>query len=261
MTSPSVCAVMLTKDRPEMARRAVECFQMQTYTEKRLLIYNCNTPIEYGHVPGVVELPAIPGDLIEVLHGQTSETIGQLRNNANAHADYPILIHWDDDDWSHPRRIEEQVALLQSSGADTVGYRQLLFWRGPSGPHDVGPMERTMPAVPGEAWLYTNHDRKYACGTSLCYWRRTWEAHPFPALPTAKGGSGEDTVWLRELNCVGISANPIDGHPPMHFNEQPRMIARIHPGNTQYYGADLLRDSSSWKRFPEFDAVCRQRMK
>ena len=62
-------------------------------------------------------------------------TIGtKLRNfagEANGPAWMPeILIHWDDDDYSHPNRIAEQVALLQSSGADaTVGFREMLFWR------------------------------------------------------------------------------------------------------------------------------------
>ncbi len=31
MNEPTVCAMMLTADRPELAKRAVECFRAQTY--------------------------------------------------------------------------------------------------------------------------------------------------------------------------------------------------------------------------------------
>jgi hypothetical protein len=39
---PSVTCLMLTKDRPEMARHAVECFRRQTYParKRRLLIWD-----------------------------------------------------------------------------------------------------------------------------------------------------------------------------------------------------------------------------
>jgi hypothetical protein len=40
MSEPTVCCIMLTKDRPALAARAVRCFRQQTYERKRLLIVN-----------------------------------------------------------------------------------------------------------------------------------------------------------------------------------------------------------------------------
>ena len=169
-----------------------------------------------------------------------------------------ILIHFDDDDWSHPERISEQVALLESSGADVVGYREMLLWR----------------EGPGEAWIYSNPDPRYALGTSLCYWRKTWERKPFEAT-----SNGEDTKFITGLNCVGKSSFP--GEPPetakrrglpdgstvMKYDiDEPRMIARIHAGNTSNQYAQNLLDISNrvkggpWRRVPEWDAYTRSIM-
>ena len=264
MNEPTVCAVMLTANRPELARRAVECFRAQTYPAKRLLILDSGKNME----------PDLDNeDRSEFwVPAPTGLTIGALRNEAAAFwTEYPIIVHWDDDDTSHPNRIAEQVALLQSSGADCVGYNQMLFWdqtkamirvnpsrRGPDGMGALGTVESI-----GEAWLYRNPNPGYTLGTSLCYWRKTWERKPFPAANV-----GEDLLFCTGLNCVGITSMPVatfdigkNGDPTNDPKVQPRMIARIHAGNTSTaYEPAKLAKNSEWRRVPEWDAHCRSVM-
>ena len=259
MSEPTVCAILLTADRPEYARRAVECFRAQTYQNKRLVVFQ-----EFSRATFEPEIFA--GLHVDYFRGDQKATIGELRNAANAvgytgHVNIKpdILIHWDDDDWSHPNRIAEQVALLQSSGADVVGYREILFWREPFGScicRGDGLMGMRCDAH-GEAWLYSNPDPRYCLGTSLCYWRKTWERKPFEAT-----SQGEDVRFCTGLDCVGVSTiiapNGIAFTDPM----QPRMIARIHSGNTStVYRPELMaaieRQGGEWKRSPEWDSYCR----
>jgi hypothetical protein len=181
---------------------------------------------------------------------------------------FDILIHWDDDDWSHPNRIAEQVALLQASGADCVGYNEMLFWREPGVGRDKDgtsrgcPICQTLPcSCDGQAWLYTGtRGGVPALGTSLCYWRKTWERHHF-----ANETQGVEDHWLREKNVVGVSSLDlrIPGTPIMQ-ERAPRMIARIHGGNTSN-GYDLekhvAQGSREWKRVPEWDARVREILK
>ena len=231
-TEPTVCCVMLTADRPELARRAVECFRRQTYSRARLCVFDTGET----HA-----LPPSRDFRIGVFHApnQRGKAIGELRNlvasavsRQNNPAPPDIFAHFDDDDWSHPNRIAEQVALLQSSGADCVGYREMLFWR----QHD------------GEAWLYSNRDPRYCLGTSLCYWRKTWERKPFEAT-----SQGEDERFTTGLKCFGSDL--------IFGREQPRMIARIHAGNTSNaYDPGVMRKSAEWKRVPEWDEHCRRVM-
>lgn len=244
MPEPSVVAIMLTADRPEMARRAVECFRAQTYSPKTLLIVNS------GAVPLLNDPSGYEKDMMEPCYiGADAQTIGELRNRGNADAarhGADILIHWDDDDYSHPNRIAEQVTLLQSSGADAVGCREMLFWRD----------------TPGEAWLYSNPDPRYCLGTSLCYWRKTWERVPFQPLPKAKGGNAEDNEWLKSVSSAGVPAFGFDPTVPPSFKgvNHPRMIARIHSSNTSDY-ASVVGKSHNWRRVPEWDAYCESVMK
>jgi len=237
-----------------MARRSVECFRAQTYQAKRLLVL-----VDSGCMPWrPTDLkPIIESDDTQIIFapGGNRKSIGALRNLCqgflpNVLAD--IVIHWDDDDWSHPDRIAEQVALLESTGAEAVGYNQMLFWR----------------QEEHEAWLYTSPNRNYALGTSLCYWRCTWEQKPFPDVNV-----GEDSQWCAGLRVYAISALPggkdaaqctwwKDGSKQMrHEINAPRMIARIHAGNTSpAYNPDFMRMAQEWTRMPQWDDYCRERM-
>ena len=154
MSQPLVCSVMVTAYRPALAKRAIDCFRAQTYPNKQILI------LENG------DATHRPLQTDGVCQENRGRTVGELRNDAIAltlksHAE--IIMHWDDDDWSHPERIAEQVALLQSSGADAVGYREMLFWREHGAPGNQ--INGT-----GEAWIYRQTNPLYALGTSLCYW-------------------------------------------------------------------------------------------
>jgi hypothetical protein len=257
----SVCAVCLTADRPEMLKRAVSSFNSQTYVEKMLFVLDTS--------------------------GST-ESIGELRNRANNQAvgstqdkpdgvifnDPDIIIHWDDDDWSHPNRIAEQVALLQASDAEAVGYNEMLFWRKLPSVADTlseASYRSTAGPIKGEAWLYRNSSPHYAVGTSLCYWRETWKKKPFQALPrklpSGEMSGSEDREWIRGMKTEGASSLwecgfvKYDPRKPAPV-KAPRMIASIHGGNSMPYNLEDLvaRGATEWTRVPEWDDYCRKVM-
>ena len=247
MNEPTVCAIMLTRDRPELARKAVECFRAQTYEKKRLLVWNTGP-----HGPLLEDPEAL--DTSSQLHEPCiigpveGLTIGELRNDAAECAidsiNPEIFVHWDDDDHNHPNRITEQVALLQASGADVVGYNDMLFWR-----EGVLEGEGRACSRVGEAWLYTVIPGLVpALGTSLCYWRKTWEKQKFANAPGPQGGS-EYGAWLKGLNVKTVPS----------VQDEPRMIARIHAGNASRHAYNLEHwvkyqgTPVTWKRVPEWD--------
>lgn len=247
----SVACVMLANGRIDMVRRAIESFRLQTYPfeSRKLIIWNTGEFLSMQPTQG----PALYLEHIyQPLADDNQQTIGALRNEANSTLEQfdgaDIICHWDSDDWSHPNRIAEQVALLQGSGKQCVGYRDMLFWNSTEG-HFCG------------AWLYANPDPRYCLGTSLCYWRSAWEARPFPDLPKKRGDRGEDVEWLREIDSLGVTSIEMGRGDCEGDTFIPRMVASIHGGNTQYYGADLLEQSTSWRRAPEWDGYCAERMR
>jgi hypothetical protein len=265
---PLVCAILLTKDRPAMAARAVLAFREQTYKRATLWIYHEDrSACEYVRL--LVNKYGGNGDIDgHLCRGEASASIGVMRNRAlqTAPSDADIFIHWDDDDVSHPNRIAEQVAHLQSSGADVAGYNELLFWR-------VTPQTLSTKEY-GEAWLYKH--RTHTPGTSLCYWRRTWERKPFPDLPKPGRGDAEDTHWLQGLNVaatsslghwlqgLNVAATSSLGHwlGAPNYSADPRLICSIHGGNTQAYDLEgiIARGSREWTRVPQWDEYARKVM-
>ena len=269
---PAVTAVMVTSNRLALREKALKCFDSQTYQPRHIVVLDTSDPI--GH-DGTSTGPSIcrAGNALMAYRTPGDLTIGELRNMANGimTRDTEIIVHFDDDDYSHPNRIAEQVALLQSSGADAVGYNEMLFWRGES---DLG----CQIAGTGEAWLYSNPRPDYALGTSLCYWRKAWERRPFAALPLPGGRAGEDQDWLDgiasgrgpgvklwSVSTIAALVGEGGGAQLWAPNGQPRMIARIHGGNTSTaYDPALMRASemqgSGWRRVPEWDSYCREVM-
>ncbi len=244
-SEPLVCCIMLTRDRPAMAKRAVECFRSQSYdaASRYLLILDTGDPAWYDTMEG-----SDCENEVHWLYPKDRRSIGALRNLANACSrSDSIIAHWDSDDWSHPNRLAEQVALLQASGAEAVGYSDMLFWD----------------ETPGQfcaSWLYSNPISRYALGTSLCYWRKTWERVPFDDVPV-----GEDDRWCRKVRVHSVSSVeclirlPHIAPGAMQKEDcEPRMIASIHGGNTS---SKITPGHRQWKRVPEWDSYCHSHMR
>ncbi len=226
--APLVVGVMLTADRAEMTARAIRSFEAQTYQRKCLLVLDSGT-----------EGPDLRTS-IRLIYKRLplKYTVGELRNIANAMAGgADIIAHFDSDDWSHPRRLEEQVALLQASGADCVGYNEVLFWDSRA----------------NEAWIYENdaldisqkfnagyEDSYPPVGASYCYWRSAWERLPFPEI-----AKGEDTHWKRlGARCYGSTG-------------VPRLICEIHGANTS---SRIVPEFDEYRRAPQWDSYCKLKM-
>jgi glycosyltransferase involved in cell wall biosynthesis len=248
---PLVTAICLTKDRPKMLKRAVESFRSQTYRNKWLLVLDGSGPTfrewrnneTYACTAGESSIGMLSTRLgfarcRACTAGESS--IGMLRNLANEMClSSDIIVHWDDDDWSHPNRITEQVIALQHSGQDILAYDEILFWN----------------AELGQAWIYKN--RLARAGSTFCYWRRAWERRQFPDLPRPERGSqGEDHEWSQYFNMQRISGAGWKSCKPGQDLE-PRMICSIHSGNTTHYAPV---ESANWKRVPEWDNYCKEKM-
>ena len=257
-----VVAVLLANGREAMVRRAINSFHKQTYENKRLLVFDTGDD-SIGYL----------GDYDNVSHhwadlSLQSWSIGRLRNEANARAlgDADLICHWDSDDWSHPRRIEEQVALLQASGKQCVGYRELLFW-------DTRFKDDGNPYGNQEAWVLSLPDQRSMVGASMMYTVDAWRAHPFCDGPRP-GADGkltdyEDNHWLMRNSSQTLGVSALDPTRLERFqsgdqigvDNKPRMICGIH-GDRQSgsYDPATMAKAKDWERAPEWDACCRRIM-
>jgi len=125
--------------------------------------------------------------------------IGEKRNFGCDRAAGEVIAHWDDDDYSAPGRLADQLQRLQESGKSVTGYHSMRF-------------------TDGVRWWKYNGEKHYSLGTSLCYRRDYWEQHRFPYLQV-----GEDNQFVAAAfsNRMLVTADAGD-----------LMHATIHPGNT-----------------------------
>ena len=195
-----VSCIMPTKNRRQFVPRAIACFLAQTYENRELVVLDNGDSIA----------DLVPKDpRIRYVRMASNQTTGQLRNLCCQIARGEFIAHWDDDDWSHPKRLEEQVPAID--GHQVTGYRSMLF-------HD---------AAKGKVLRYAGA-AKYALGTSLLYRREWWAGNKFPPHKV-----GEDTEFVMRAAKV---INTVDGIA--------RMVAGNHATNT----SPRMEKSSEWTK-------------
>lgn len=189
-----------TNGRTKMLAGAVECFLRQRIDvsiEMVILDEGPAGPPEFLRNHSNITYSSIVGRAARM-------TVGEKRNIANGMARGEIIVHFDDDDWSHPDRIAQQVEFLVSSGKQMVGYHDLFYFR---------VSDRSF-------WRYHFQGLPcvYASGTSQCYYKSWWEKHPFK-----KKIVGEDSEFAFEARDAGELASIPD--PGM-------IVVRSHGRNT-----------------------------
>jgi len=190
-----VSCVMPTFDRRPFVPDAIENFLLQTYADRELVIVDDGTdPVR----------DLVPDDpRIRYLRLDERLSTGAKRNVACRQARGELIVHWDDDDWSAPERLDVQVRTAIQTGADVCGQRELLFYE--------------LATDRGWRYRYPEHARAWVAGGTMCYPRRLWERHPF-----ADVRQGEDTqfVWSgRGLRVATLARDDL-------------YVATIHRGNT-----------------------------
>jgi glycosyltransferase involved in cell wall biosynthesis len=195
MSMPLVSCIMPTCNRPAFAARAFLYFVEQDYPRKELIIFD--------DTPGGPSLQFVQSGQVKVLYREGRHSLGEKRNAAVEFGGGDVIVHWDDDDWMHRRRISLQIDALLDSNCDVSGLDRMLFY-------DL----RTR-----RTWLYSypSDGKRWLAGGSLCYWRRIWEDRKFKPMTR-----GEDThfVWTPPELRLHALAN-------IQF-----YVALIHSGNT-----------------------------
>lgn len=193
MVLPLVSCIMPTRNRREYIERAVACYLAQSYPHTELIVVDNGDPVE----------DLIPRGATYVHVGEERRTTGWMRNKACSLARGQYIAHFDDDDWSHPQRLREQMKAIYASEKSVTGYRSLYF----------------IDEQNACAWRFEcGEPYDYALGTSLFYDIRYWRTHPFADIFV-----GEDDRFVRQA----IEESKIHSVAGTH-----RMIARVHPGNT-----------------------------
>jgi hypothetical protein len=121
---PLVSCLMVTRDRPRLAARAVECFLAQSYPNRELIVIDGSESDELQQGIEAICYPPIK------LHRQpqAGRSMGELRNLAVAKSSGRYLCLWDDDDLYDPDRVSAQMSAITSLGTDACFLARLQLW-------------------------------------------------------------------------------------------------------------------------------------
>lgn len=190
-------AVMPTRGRSRQvwAQQAIDCFLVQDYPEKQLIILDDAMDRTFDRDVRLdgVWYAAVDSASIPVKRNQICTLACTLGAD--------IICHFDSDDWSAPNRMTDQVYRLIESRKGVTGYHGMFFYE-----------EET-----GRRFKYWNAG--YAIGTSLCFTRAYWEQHPFPTFRLL----GSDDRFQHKA---------AEFHELVTADGTDKMVARIHKGNT-----------------------------
>lgn len=115
MQYPLVSCLCLTKNRPHLLRRSVQCFIDQTYANTELVIMVPDNDKET-----IATILSFPDNRIRfyTYPGDQRFSIGVLRNMSIEKSSGSFFCQWDDDDWYHSRRVELQFEAMQVAKKD-----------------------------------------------------------------------------------------------------------------------------------------------
>ena len=107
-----VSCICVTRNRVALLKRAVHCFLQQTYRPCELIIlYEADDIETRSYVRTLKESRIVPMEV----QAMPRLSLGSLRNIAVRDAQGQYIAQWDDDDWSAPTRLAEQMAAIHGS--------------------------------------------------------------------------------------------------------------------------------------------------
>lgn len=185
-----VSAICPTYNRRKYLPGLISCFLSQTYKNSELVI------VDDGEEGASDLVPVNPRVRYIRLHsGRLPQ--GEKRNVCCELATGEIIIHFDDDDWSAPTRIEDQVRLLKASGKKLLSYYNILYYN-----EDTKKVYRCWPTS-----IRGPH------GATFCYYKSFWEQNKFT------DDIGEDT----RFGMAAMRAGQM-----LYENSHQQMVVRAH---------------------------------
>jgi glycosyltransferase involved in cell wall biosynthesis len=221
---PSVSCILPCGYGDKYVGTAIQCFFDQTYEgELELVIVDNNDgDIKFGvNAPSNLDQSRVFVKYIR----SARKSVGALRNLGTQHATGEICITWDEDDWSHPDRIAQQVKRLQESGKAVTGWHNILYYDTRDG--------RTY------KYFFESSGRNhppYAMGTSQCYLKSWWKKHPFPetgvedyAFQLAALHAGQLDSCDAEQLCVARAHDGSACPPQLRSKQFPQVSRELFP--------------------------------
>ncbi len=183
-------------ERFERLKQSLATYLQQTHERRELvLVVNGGEPAAAAAIKAHVT--ALGRQDIRILEPPGTLTLGALRNLSRTAASGDVVCQWDDDDLSHPERLERQLAALVDGNAEGICLQEVMQF------------------FPAERWLYCTNWRATEAAAhpgTLMLWSRSSIAYPESG---ARSRLGEDLDVVLQLQRKGTYAT-LAGAPHLY---------------------------------------------
>ena len=102
-----ISCLCVTHKKPDMLRRAIRCFENQSYHNKQLVIvYEESDQLTHEFM---IQQKYDLNIKVVKINTESKKTLGELRNISVREADGSFVCQWDDDDWYNSDRLLNQM--------------------------------------------------------------------------------------------------------------------------------------------------------
>ena len=124
---PLISCICVSRKKPALLKRAIACFNAQSYPAKELIIvYENDDPETEAFVEN--EQIAIQNNIrIEKVSAVPKISLGELRNTGIHAARGEFICQWDDDDWYHVDRLSSQYLLVKDARGGSILTRWIVY--------------------------------------------------------------------------------------------------------------------------------------
>ncbi|MEI8287755.1 MAG: glycosyltransferase, partial [Actinomycetes bacterium] len=122
---PLISCLMVTANRADIARVAIECFSEQTWSNKELVIIDDGEE-DYSDMIASFDC----ADRVRYIKLQPANprlSLGELRNLSIDEAHGEWCVQWDDDEWYHPERLAIQLDAAVSADVGASALKWTLM--------------------------------------------------------------------------------------------------------------------------------------
>ena len=204
MITPRVSVLLCTRNRREFAKTAIQCYLEQTYENKELIIVDDGSDSIYDLVEDMPQVSYL---------WHPAKNLSVKRNAGVRIASGDFICHFDDDDWSGPNRVADQMqAFSIHPEMQIVGY-SICYW------YDL--VRKCASQYHGSVW-----------GATLCYRKAFAQAHEWPEDRSL----AEDGPFINEAQLEGKTVG---------LDAKDNMVCLMHSGN-----AARGYDPSYWPIIP-----------
>ncbi len=125
--TPLISCLCVTRGRVSLLKRAIDCFQAQTYARKELIVVSESDDLETNELLRQLNIKEIRHHVAPI---DPKQSLGDLRNLSIKIAKGQFICQWDDDDWYHPQRLSKQLnSALQQQKPASILPRWLIHHR------------------------------------------------------------------------------------------------------------------------------------